>query len=684
MTRSDARRLPWIVAAAAFPLFVAALALTARNGSLGQEATFIVVAILMIVGYTTVGALIASRGAGGPIGWFLMSVGIGFLFAAFTSEYTVYTFRTDPGALPFGVAAAWLNGVVWLPGIVPLIFVLLLFPSGRAPSPRWRLLGWAVLVLTLLGFVGTVLRTGDLDVAPGVRVDNPTAIPALHSVATVMQQIAGIGLVAASVLSVVALVLRFRGSRGDERQQIRWLAYVAAVGVAFFVIAGIASTGMGTNESRPFADAMFYASFVCMGLGVPAAAGIAVLRYRLWDLEVVVKKTLVAAVLVGTLTLIAVVVLAFVGTVFIGLSGPTAVVLLIGVAIGFAVWPLRRFARRVADRLVYGGRATPYEVLTDFAGRLADTYSTDDVLPRMAAVLASGTGAHHVSIWLRVGRDLRPVATWPDEAGETPEGASWFEVRHQGEPLGAISAWMPANDPMTPSKERLIADLATQAGLVLRNVRLIEELRASRRRIVTAQDARARRLERDIHDGAQQQLVALAVKLGLAESMLDRDPSKTRELIGQLRSDANDALNDLRDLARGVYPPLLADKGLGAALTGQAGKAPLPVEVIVDGVGRYGEELEAAVYFCALEAMNNAAKHGQASRVRIDLAADDAMLRFEVRDDGRGFDPAVTSDGTGLQGMSDRLEAIGGTLTIASAPGAGTRIIGTVPVAGRV
>jgi signal transduction histidine kinase len=681
VTRAETQRLPWILLVGTIPVFVATLVLTGLNGSFGEDATFIVLAILMILGYTTVGALIASRGVGGPIGWFMMSVGIGFLFSAFTSEYAVYAHRTNPGGLPFGTAAAWLNNVVWLPAIVPLILVLLLFPTGRVPSPRWRWLPRTVVALTALGVGGTILWAGELDIAPGIHIDNPTGVPALEALVTLMQQIAGIGLICTAIAAVVALVLRFRRTRGDERQQIRWLVYVAAVGVMFFVVAGLASLGMRPNESRPFADAMFYAFFVCMGLGVPAAAGIAILRYRLWELDVVVKKTLVAAVLVATLTGISVLALGFVGTLFVGLSGPTTLILAVGIAIGVAAWPLRRFARRAADRVVYGGRATPYEVLTDFSGRLADAYSTEDVLPRMAAVLASGTGAQRVSVWLRVGRDLRSVATWPDDAGGTPEGTSWFEVRHQGEPLGAISASMPANDPMTPSKERLIGDLATQAGLVLRNVRLIEELRASRRRIVPAQDARARKLERDIHDGAQQQLVALAVKLGLARAMLDRDPAKARDLIEQLRSDANDALDNLRDLARGVYPPLLADKGLGAALHAQAAKATLPVGVSVDGVIRYEEQIEAAVYFCALEALNNAVKHGQASRVEVELGANDSTLRFEVRDDGRGFEPESAPQGTGLQGMSDRLEAIGGTLTVISTPGGGTKVLGEVPLA---
>jgi signal transduction histidine kinase len=238
---------------------------------------------------------------------------------------------------------------------------------------------------------------------------------------------------------------------------------------------------------------------------------------------------------------------------------------------------------------------------------------------------------------------------------------------------------MPANDPMTPAKERLVRDLAAQAGLVLRNVRLIEELRQSRRRIVAGQDERARRLERNIHDGAQQQLVALAVKLRLADAAIDRDPAAAHAALGQLQADAQDALETLRDLARGIYPPLLAEQGLSAALEAQAAKSAIPTHVSAPDVGRYPQEIESAVYLCALEALQNATKYSNASSIEISLAARDGHLRFEIRDDGVGFDTSTVARGVGLEGMVDRIDAIGGRLAIDSAVGGGTRIQGSIP-----
>ena len=270
-------------------------------------------------------------------------------------------------------------------------------------------------------------------------------------------------------------------------------------------------------------------------------------------------------------------------------------------------------------------------------------------------------------------------------SGEIPEfgdGEAVFPVVHQGDMLGAIAVQAPAGDPITADKEKLIANLAAQAGLVLRNVRLLEDIRASRQRIVTAQDAAARRLERNIHDGAQQQLVALAIKTGLADSLVGHDDAEAHQMLSQIQAEIKEALSDLRDLARGIYPPLLADLGLVAALQAQARKSALPAVVEGDGLGRYPQEAETAVYFCALEALQNVAKYARASRAIVRLSAPNGALAFCVEDDGVGFDPNAKGHGSGIQGMSDRLAALGGELRVTSTPGAGTIVKGSVPVHG--
>jgi signal transduction histidine kinase len=263
-------------------------------------------------------------------------------------------------------------------------------------------------------------------------------------------------------------------------------------------------------------------------------------------------------------------------------------------------------------------------------------------------------------------------------------------IRHQGEFLGALSVGKRPGESITPTEEKLVRDLAAQAGLVMRNVVLteqlmhtIDELRASRQRLVTAQDEGRRRIERNLHDGAQQQIVALTIKLRLLSGMVERDAQRAMSLVADLQEDANDALEQLRDLARGIYPPLLADQGLVAALQAQARKASVPTVVRSDGIDRYPQDTEAAVYFCVLEALTNIAKYAEATEAAVLVSQTDGELRFGVTDDGSGFDAEAMTYGTGLQGMADRLDAIGGTLHVSSSPGGGTTIEGRIPVPSR-
>ena len=446
-----------------------------------------------------------------------------------------------------------------------------------------------------------------------------------------------------AIASVFGVRSRFKRSTGEARQQLRWLVTVATVALAILVL-GIVVTIVTPKDLKGF-DWLFVTILgmlvVTVAGGIPAAYLVAIFRYGLWDLDVVIKKTVVFALVVVLLMAIGAVVAVLVGIVAgEALYDTPPLMLVLGLVAGLLALPLYRLAARIADRVVYGGRSSPYEVLTAFSARVGETYASEDVLQRMATTLGEGTGADQATVWLRFGDELRPEASWPFTGSSRPPAPpdDAVEVRHRGEVLGALSVSMPASDPMNPAKERLVRDLAAQAGPVLGNVRLIEELRASRQRLVAAQDEERRKLERNIHDGAQQQLVAMAVKLKLADAMIDRDTQVAHASLAQLQDDAQQTLEDLRDLARGIYPPLLADKGLVAALESQARRAPLPVTLAPDGVGRYGRDVEATVYFCALEALNNVAKYANASTTTIELAEREGMLDFRVVDDGAGFD----------------------------------------------
>ena len=688
------QRLAWTIWGISVAIMIAWLFVDASSGPVDiGEYAFVVFAVLL---YSTVGALITSRQSSNRVGLLFAWVGLSASISLLAGSYAFLAQQRD---LPFLAASAWVGRVGFTAMFGPLGFLFLIFPTGRPASRRWGWLLRVMLVAYAVTLIGFALTPGSLT-AGFAELDTPVANPiglplswklAVEAVTTA----AGFLVVIGALLSVISLIQRYRRAAQLERQQIRWLAFLGVFLVIVLVLFfALVATGIVSDEGAVSGIA-FFAFIIGVFLGIPTVCGIAILRHGLWDLDVVVRKTVQYGLLVAGFVLVLGIAVFLAPLMFIGVGGsvdlPTIVVAGV-LAIGFTL--VRSRARRWANRIVYGKRSTPYEVLSEFAERVGETYSTEDVLPRMAQLLGEATGARTARVWLRIGNELRAESSWPAEAPNVPAVSvrgdelpglgddEAFEVRHQGELLGALSVAMTAADPMNATKAKLARDMAAQAGLVLRNVRLIEDLRESRRRIVSAQDERARSLERNIHDGAQQQLVALSVKLRLAEGLVERDPEKARTILADLQVQATETLGDLRDLARGIYPPLLADKGLPAALEAHARRSPVPITVHPDGIGRYGQDVESAVYFCCLEAMNNIAKYADASTAEIRLSQTDDLLTFEVVDDGRGFEPALAGRGTGLQGMADRLAAIDGTLEVTSEPGSGTRVHGRVPVDG--
>jgi signal transduction histidine kinase len=650
-----------------------------------------------------VGALVSSRRPGNPTGWIFLFAAVVVALAGLADQYAQFALVRHSGSLPGAVWAMWLNS--WLqalvfPGAVTLL--VLVFPDGHLPSRRWKPVAATAVILTvILALPGGAFFPGPLQTSiANSSVANPVGLPSTGPVGAVVNALGVLWPVALLTFLVAAAapLLRMRRSRGDERQQLKLIAY--AIVVSAFAI-GVLSVAQLVDTSLPSWPAAMALAFG-FGVAVPVAAAVAIFKHRLYDVDIVISRTLVYGALALFITAVYVGIAVGIGALVGGGGKPNLALSILAtaiVAVGFQ--PVRERVQRVANRLVYGKRATPYEVLAQFSERVAESYAAEDVMPRMARVLAEGTGAQRADVWLRSGTAWRDAAVWPLDApahdpvavedGALPvlnEVNRLIEVRHQGDLLGALSITKRTGEQLTPVEENLLAHLAGQAGLVLKNVGLsadlqarLEDLRASRQRLVTAQDEERRRLERNLHDGAQQHLVALKVKLGLAEMLMGRDREKAMVTLGQLKADADEALDTLRDLARGIYPPLLADKGLAAALESQARKATVPVTVDADGIGRYSQEVEAAVYFSVLEALQNVQKYAGASRALVTLREDSGALCFSVDDDGLGFDIAATRKGSGLVNLADRLDALGGQLQLASTIGSGTSVAGRVPLA---
>jgi signal transduction histidine kinase len=372
------------------------------------------------------------------------------------------------------------------------------------------------------------------------------------------------------------------------------------------------------------------------------------------------------------------------------------------VALGFD--PVLTRLEAYATRVVKSGRPSPYDVMRRFVGAVGAAGPADELPLHMARLLAEGTGAEWAQVWVAVDGRPEPSATWPPDARPThsPEPdlrTRRLPVRHGDEELGMLVVREREGTQLTPVELRLFADLARQAGLVLRGARLRAalqhrlgelsareaELRDSRERVVDAQDEARRRLERDIHDGAQQHLVALAVNLRLAASLAVTAPERSVILLEAQEQAAADAVETLLLLSRGIYPPRLEEAGVASALRAAAGGHVLVTE---QGAGRYPLEVEAAAYFCGLEAIQNAAKHSGAGMVEVRVDADPDGIGLSVADDGSGFDATRMTAGTGLASIRDRLDSVGGSLEVTTALGQGTRLRIAVPspalVQGRV
>ena len=629
-----------------------------------------------------VGVMLASRRPGNPIGWIFLITGVASGAQFLAQEAAVAS--QEAGDLRMAAIGNWIDTWIWVPIVGSIaIHVFLLFPTGRPPSPRWRGVLWT-------GAAGIVLFSSAFALSP--ETDLGLGNPFFDVGEAVTEPIVGVGAIiflGSLIAAAASVVFRFVRARGDERQQVKWFAAAASLVALFLAIVFLNEFALPRSE---MVGRLGELGTILSFMLIPIATGIAVLKYRLYDIDLVISKAVLYGTLVVIITVLYLGIVVGVGA-LVGRRGGLVLPGVAAAVVALAFQPIRQRASHLANRLVYGKRATPYEVLSEFSDRLAGTYAAEDILPRMARVLAEGTGAARSEVWLRVGAQLSRAASWPPPGGpaalplrdgdvpDLPGVERAVAVRHGEELLGALGLTKPRGESVTPAEERLMANLAAQAGLVLRNVRLIEELRASRQRLVAAQDEERRRLERNIHDGAQQQLVALAVKARLAESIAEREPTRARKVMQEVRDGAQEALDDLRDLARGIYPPLLADKGLAAALESQARKVPFPVQVEPNGLGRYTPDAEATAYFCVLEALQNAAKYANAARAVVRVSEEQGRLVFSVSDDGVGFDVERSSSGTGLQNMADRVEALGGSVELVSSPGRGTTVTGRIPVA---
>jgi signal transduction histidine kinase len=610
-----------------------------------------------VVASSAVGALVAWRRPRHPVGWLLLALGVLMVETATVEDYIAFgllAHRPAPGAAVLGALA----NKQFLGWLAVTSFAMLLTPSGHLPSPRWRRFGWAAAALPALAYVTSVVQPGSLD-PPFAGTSNALAVPSFEGVTTVVRGVGFIGTDVVLLICAGSLVLRFRRARGDERQQLLWVAVGAGVTLAA-VSVQIAVVALFPAPHRTVLAGSIAGVFLAAS---PVTVGVAVLQYRLYDLGRVVRRAATYAVLTGLLVGIYLLTALALGRA-VGSPVPVVIVAIVAVVAGGTATRLqteldRRFNRR---------RYRAIRQVEEFSRRSLDVGMTETIESVLRRAL--GDPSLDVAYWLAFRGAWVDGDGQPLDRPEEHKGRGVREVRRDGQLIAVVG-----HSVETPSVQ--VEAVLDAASGELDNARLraevgeqLMEVRASRARIVAAGDAERRRIERNLHDGAQQRLVAVALDLRAARLRAEKGAPVIAAL-DQAVDDLGRAVKDLRDLANGLHPSVLAENGLVAALEAAADRLPLPVRVDAHPE-RFPPDLEATAYYVACEALTNAAKHARATVVDVRVSNQAGSLLLEVIDDGVGG--ALVSGGSGLRGLVDRVDAVGGRLHLESPPGLGTAV----------
>jgi signal transduction histidine kinase len=646
----------------------------------------------MLVGplpFVAAGVLLAVRRPGWPVGAWLLGVGAAFTVSVTAGGRLLPELAAWPGAWTVALLRDWAS----TGSTVSALGLIGLFPTG-VPERRWErrcVLGVAVAAAVVPVLVALTRPTFTLGAFPDDTtpvVSSPLYLPVAAPVGRVATVLVT-GFPEVIALGLVMLYLRYRRGDPDTRRRIRWpligLAGGLAWWVATFMVAWLLAPGLADTVVILLWPVLL---LLVLGSLLIASAGDGVLgidrparRARVYR----VLRTIIAVAYVASAAVLGVLASRLL---------PIGLAVLLAAAAALLFQPMQRRLERLADRWAFGARLDGYDVLARFGAVLQSAPEPGELLPTLAETVRQGLGLTWVRVRLDVSADSLPSvqAVAGPVAGEP---ALSIPLAHGGRVLGHVDCGPRRDRALVEEDRRLLAQLASQAagavherslGIELAaRLELIErqadELAASRARLAQAQDAERRRIQRDLHDGVQQEVVALAAKLATVRQRLRRGEAGGDEL-DELQADLHRHLSHVREFAHTVHPPVLADRGLLEAVEAQASRLPIPVLIEADPAlrgARYPEPVESAAWYLIAEALTNVVKHAHAGHVVVAITDRDGHLVVEVRDDGRGFDPAGTR-GLGLAGLADRMDIVDGSLRIGSAPGAGTCVHAELPL----
>jgi signal transduction histidine kinase len=659
--------------------FVLALYWSISSGNFRAFISHQALTPFITIAFTIIGALVASRHSRNPIGWIFLSVGILSAVNSITSVYNLLGSSSPAGRLlPGANWMNWLGNWVWIPALIlPTTFVFLYFPDGRLLSPRWRWVARPAAFGLALSILVIMLHPGPLPTWD--MTNNPYGIPALAPILEMLAYVGVVLVVFSLVGAFIAFIVRFRRTRGLERDQMKWLVYaLGMMGFGFF-IASIFFTLWPENELvMEFGIAVNSLSI----LGIAIAASIAILRYRLYDIDLIINRTVVYGALTAGVIGIYVLVVGAVGVLFQQTSNLFVSLLATGLA-ALLIQPLRERLQRGVNRLMYGERDDPYAVLSGLDRRLEESLSPETTLPIVVETVAQALKLPYVVVELADQEGFRPAALYGLSPTRVDQHIA-LPLVYQNERVGRlVLSPRSAGESFNPAEKELLTDIARHVGVAANAVLLTENLQRSRERIVTAREEERRRLSRDLHDGLGPQLVSLGFKVEAAQNLLGEDQEAVSELLQQLKSQTKSALGDVRRIAYDLRPPALDQLGLVPAIQEHITSLELPggLEIKLkspDEMPALPAAIEVASYRIALEAVTNVIHHSGASRCKLELQAND-WFEITVSDNGHGL-PDHLVPGVGIRSMRDRTAELGGAFTIKNNPGGGTKITARLPL----
>jgi signal transduction histidine kinase len=687
MCQQIARRLSWSITffssvVVLIGLILSILALTANGNQTAFSHQFFTP--LLTITYCVVGALVASRHPRNPIGWMFCATGFLSAFNMLSSGYALYSeLALTNDSLPGAMFARWMTIWIWIPNIfLPITFPLLLFPDGKLLSTRWRPIVWAAGFGLFSVILSIAFHPGPLK-SIGLKGSNPYGIPDSEGVISVILSIAAPLLLVGVFGSIASIIVRFRSAVGIERAQLKWLVAAGVIVIVGNILSGIPWWLWGDN---PVTQELSIVITDITIVTIVVATGVAILRYRLWDIHIFVNRTLVYGSLTALVIGLYVVIVGSLGTLL--QTGGNLPVSLFGTGIiAISFQPLRERLQRGVNRLMYGESDDPYGVLGHLSEQLEVVAASQSVLPTIVETVAEALKLPYVAISLMEGEQFAIAAEYsrsPVAISQDKDGMKILPLIYQLETIGQLLLVPRASgEAFSQTDHRLLETIARHAGVAAYNVRLTQDLQRSRERLVTTREEERRRLRRDLHDGLGPVLAAMSFKLDAVYNLADRDAGAVKKMSTELKAQMQDVLADIRRIAYNLRPPALDELGLVGALKAhiashnQAQGLQITLEA-PENTPPLPAAVEVAAYRIALEAMTNVSRHAGARHCCVRLSLPDDLC-LEVTDDGRGL-PNRVQAGVGLNSMRERAEELGGMCIAEVLPHGGTGITAHLPL----